>query len=95
MTEAQLDRCRKRLEQFLIDLLQPVGRSERRHWGAVYVRGLLLDGERKSIEPMAKRLPDGNEQAMQQLNIGTDGTFTSFFIEWATSRTGYVSPIPA
>src|SRR6201981_2973681 len=67
MTDAQLARCRKRLEQFLVDLLEPVGRSERRHWGAVYVRGLLLDGERKSIEPMAKRLPDGNEQAMQQL----------------------------
>src|SRR5215467_8866884 len=66
MTDAQLARCRKRLEQFLVDLLAPVGRSERRHWGSVYVRGLLLDGERKSIEPMAKRLPDGNEQAMQQ-----------------------------
>ena len=61
-----MERCRKRLEQFLIDLLEPVGRSERRHWGAVYVRGLLLDGERKSVEPMAKRLPDGNEQALQQ-----------------------------
>ena len=46
--------------------LAPVGRSERRHWGSVYVRGLLMDGERKSVEPMAKRLPDGNEQAMQQ-----------------------------
>ena len=66
MTEAQLARCRKRLEQFLVDLLEPIGRRERRHWGSVYVRGLLLDGERKSIEPMAKRLPDGNEQAMQQ-----------------------------
>src|SRR5438445_2994249 len=66
MTDAQMDRCRKRLEQFLVDLLEPVGRSERRHWGSVYVRGLLLDGERKSVEPMSKRLPDGNEQAMQQ-----------------------------
>jgi SRSO17 transposase len=66
MTDAQLGRCRQRLERFLVDLLEPVGRSERRHWGAVYVRGLLLDGERKSIEPMAQRLPDGNEQAMQQ-----------------------------
>ena len=66
MTEAQLQRCRKRLEQFLADLLEPVGRSERRQWGSVYVRGLLLDGERKSIDPMAKRLPDGNEQALQQ-----------------------------
>jgi SRSO17 transposase len=66
MTDAQVKRCRKRLEQFLVDLLEPVGRSERRHWGAVYVRGLLLDGERKSIEPLARRLPDGNVQAMQQ-----------------------------
>jgi SRSO17 transposase len=66
MTDAQLGQCRKRLERFLVDLLEPVGRSERRHWGSVYVRGLLLDGERKSIEPMAQRLPDGNEQAMQQ-----------------------------
>ena len=62
----QLARCRKRLEQFLVDLLEPIGRSERRHWGSVYVRGLLLDGERKSVEPMSKRLPDGNEQAMHQ-----------------------------
>ena len=66
MTEAQTVRCRKRLEQFLIDLLEPVGRRERRHWGAVYVRSLLLNGERKSIEPLAQRLPEGNVQAMQQ-----------------------------
>ena len=30
------------------------------------MRGLLLDGERKSIEPMALRLPDGDVQALQQ-----------------------------
>jgi len=66
MTETQAGRCRKRLEQFLVDLLEPVGRTERRHWGGVYVRGLLLDGERKSIEPLATRLPEGNVQAMQQ-----------------------------
>lgn len=66
MTDAQAVRCHKRLEQFLVDLLEPVGRSERRHWGEVYVRSLLLDGERKSIEPLATRLPEGNVQAMQQ-----------------------------
>jgi len=66
MTDVQLQRCRQRLERFLADLLEPVGRSERRHGGDVYVRGLLLDGERKSIQPMAARLPEGNEQAMQQ-----------------------------
>src|SRR5437879_5662013 len=66
MTETQIRKCHERLERFLVDLLEPVGRSERRHWGAVYVRGLLLNGERKSVEPMAARLPDGNIQAMQQ-----------------------------
>jgi len=66
MTENQIAKCRKRLVHFLADLLEPVGRSERRHWGEVYVRGLLQDGERKSIEPLAARLRDGNVQAMQQ-----------------------------
>ncbi len=66
MTEKQIAKSRQRLEQFLEDLLEPVGRAERRHWGGVYVRGLLQDGERKSIEPMAARMRDGNVQAMQQ-----------------------------
>ena len=66
MTDAQIERCRKRMDQFLTDLVEPMGRSERRHWAAVYVRGLLLNGERKSIEPLAARLPDGNVQALQQ-----------------------------
>ncbi len=67
MTDAQVEKCRKRLQQFLADLLEPLGRSERKHWSEVYVRGLLLDGERKSIEPLADRVGDGNVQAMQQL----------------------------
>jgi SRSO17 transposase len=66
MTDAQVEKCRKRLEQFLKNLLEPMGRSERRHWGAVYIRGLLLNGERKSIEPLADRSGEGNVQALQQ-----------------------------
>jgi len=66
MDSKELQSCRSRLEAFLVELLEPLGRLERRRWGNAYVRGLLLDGERKSIEPMAARLPDGNVQAMQQ-----------------------------
>ena len=66
MTENQIAKSRQRLERFLLDLLEPIGRSERRHWGELYVRGLLQDGSRKSIGPMAARLPDGNVRAMQQ-----------------------------
>ena len=66
MTAKQMKRCRQRLEEFLREMLSPVGRSERRHWGAVYMRGLLLDGERKSVGAMALRLPEANEQSLQQ-----------------------------
>ena len=66
MDSKELQSCRRRLEAFLVELLEPVGRLERRRCGNAYVRGLLLDGERKSIEPMAARLPDGNVQALQQ-----------------------------
>lgn len=61
MTGAEAEKCRRCLELFWKDLLEPVGRSERRHWGAVYIRGLLPDGERKSIEPLAARLPEGSD----------------------------------
>ncbi|MFF8998700.1 transposase [Streptomyces achromogenes] len=30
--------------------------SRSRRWGTVCLRGLLLDGRRKSVEPMAARL---------------------------------------
>lgn len=67
MNAKQMERCRARFESFVDDVLVPLGRRDRRQWASVYVRGLLLDGERKSIEPMAHRLPDGNVQALQQV----------------------------
>jgi len=51
---------------FLEELLVPLGRRERRHWARVYIQGLLLDGERKSIEPMASRIPEADVQALRQ-----------------------------
>ena len=35
-------------------------------YGRTYLHGLLLDGERKSIEPLSRRVPGGNEQNLQQ-----------------------------
>jgi SRSO17 transposase len=66
VTEKQLAKSRQRLAAFTEETLAPLGRSERRHWGSVYIRGLLLDGERKSVGAMVPRLPEGNEQALQQ-----------------------------
>lgn len=50
----------------MADIVMHMGRKERGHYAEVYIRGLLMDGERKSIEPMAFRVPDGNVQALQQ-----------------------------
>lgn len=66
MKPREIERFRSKLEAFLIDIVLPMGRKERRQHAEEYVRGLLMDGERKSIEPMADRLPDGNVQALQQ-----------------------------
>ncbi len=55
-----------RLSTFLSEMLQGLGRSERRQWGEVYVRGLLSTTERKTAARLAERLPDGDEQALQQ-----------------------------
>jgi SRSO17 transposase len=66
VTLKQLAACRKRLDTFLAEMLAPLGRKDRRYWGSVYLRGLLLEGERKSVGAMVERLPDGNEQNLQQ-----------------------------
>lgn len=67
MKPKELARCRTRLVRYLRKLLAPLGRRDRRDWAEVYIRGLLLEGERKSIEPLARRLPEGDVQALQQL----------------------------
>lgn len=66
MKPREIERFRSKLGAFLTDIVLPMGRKERRQHAEEYVRGLLMDGERKSIEPMADRLPDGNVQALQQ-----------------------------
>jgi SRSO17 transposase len=63
---AELQAVEKQLGAFVEEFAPELGRAERRYWGKRYVVGLVLDGERKSIEPMAQRVPGGNEQALQQ-----------------------------
>jgi SRSO17 transposase len=66
MKPRELRRVRGRLVDFAEEVFAPMRRSDQRRWGEVYLRGLMLDGRRKSIEPMAARLPDGDEQSLQQ-----------------------------
>src|SRR5436305_9468200 len=66
---AVLARLRDYAAQFAGDFPQ----AKPARWAGVYLQGLLLDGERKSIEPLSRRitLPEGltskdPEQALQQ-----------------------------
>src|SRR3990167_9914513 len=66
MTPKTLKALDRRLEHFWEELPEPMGRSERRRWARVYLEGLLLDGERKSMEPMAARVAGADAQALRQ-----------------------------
>jgi SRSO17 transposase len=65
MTPGELAAVRGRLEEFAAEMFSPLARRDQRDKGATYVRGLLLDGRRKSMQPMAERL-GVDHQGLQQ-----------------------------
>jgi SRSO17 transposase len=64
LTAAELATIRGRLEAFADDLFVSLARADQRARGQCYLRGLMLDGRRKSIEPMAQRLGEVHYQAL-------------------------------
>ena len=52
------------LGRFLEPFLAGLSRAAQRCWAPVYVTGLLLPGERKSVEPMAQRVAPGDVQQL-------------------------------
>src|SRR4051812_42215689 len=65
MTPGELAAVRGRLGEFPAEMFAPLARRDQRDKGVTYVRGLLLDGRRKSMQPMAARL-GVDEQGLQQ-----------------------------
>lgn len=65
MDARQLARVRRRLERFAGEAFESIPRRDQRGWGEEYLRGLMLDGRRKSIQPMAERL-NVDEQGLSQ-----------------------------
>jgi SRSO17 transposase len=51
-------------ERWLEPFLGRLRRPAQRHWAPVYLKGLILPGERKSIEPMATRVAPGDTQPL-------------------------------
>jgi SRSO17 transposase len=64
LTAAELATIGGRLEAFAEDLFASLPRTDQRTRGQCYLRGLMLDGRRKSIEPMAQRLGGVHYQAL-------------------------------
>src|SRR6188472_1807140 len=72
MDARKLTKLRADLTAFLDDVAGALDHPRRRKWCDAYLRGVLLDGHRKSVEPMAARLKaieqgsEDYEQALQQ-----------------------------
>jgi len=63
MTKNQLEALERELTNYLSAMMSGMGRPERRRAMEQYVTGLLLDGDRKSTQPMAMRLAKEREDA--------------------------------
>ena len=68
MIPSQMRKLDAELREYIELMVADMGRQERRSAMELYLTGLLLDGERKSIEPMAARLVDkeSEREAMRQ-----------------------------
>ena len=92
--------------EFLEPLVAELGRSERRAGATLYVQGLLMPGERKSIEPMAERLGT-DSQKLQQFIADSPGDEPEVWramrrevvpvmeplVAWIIEETGWLKPV--
>lgn len=64
----EIKKLEHKLDEYIESFVIGMGREERRRALGWYITGLLLDGERKSIEPMAGRLVESADEieAMRQ-----------------------------
>jgi SRSO17 transposase len=59
------------IEQFAAEMLGGFARRDQRAKGELYLRGLMLDGKRKSMQPMAQRLGVDHQQLQQFVTTST------------------------
>jgi SRSO17 transposase len=69
--EDGLARVRQQLQDFAAGVFAGLPRVDQRETGVRYLRGLMLDGQRKSMQPMAARLGVDHQQLQQFLTSST------------------------
>ena len=52
------------LERWLAPFVAGLRRQAQRRWASFYLKGLILPGERKSVEPMAARIAPADTQQL-------------------------------
>ena len=71
VTPEEMEQVRPRLAGFAAEMFGGFARSDQRAKGELYVRGLMLDGKRKSMQPMATRLGVDHQQLQQFVTTST------------------------
>ncbi len=71
MTPQEIAEVRPRLLDFAAEMLGGLARKDQRAAGELYVRGLLTDGQRKSMQPMAARLGVDHQRLQQFITSST------------------------
>src|SRR5216683_887392 len=71
MTPLEIAEVRPRLADFAFEMLGGLPRKDQRAAGELYVRGLLTDGQRKSMQPMAARLGVDHQRLQQFITSST------------------------
>jgi SRSO17 transposase len=71
MTPEEIAEVRPRLLDFAAEMLGGLPRKDQRAAGELYVRGLLTDGQRKSMQPMAARLGVDHQRLQQFITSST------------------------
>ena len=71
MTPQEIAEVRPQLLDFAAEMLGGLARKDQRAAGELYVRGLLTDGQRKSMQPMAARLGVDHQRLQQFITSST------------------------
>ena len=71
MTPQEIAEVRPRLAGFAAEMLGDLPRRDQRATGELYARGLLTDGQRKSMQPMAARLGADHQRLQQFITSST------------------------
>src|SRR5437773_10283940 len=71
MTPQEIAEARPLLLDFTAEMLGGLPRKDQRAAGELYVRGLLTDGQRKSMQPMAARLGTDHQRLQQFITSST------------------------